>query len=150
MPVTGNLYHHAIEFFLKGHLCRVVSDKDLKSKYGHKLVDIWNRFKSEVNDPTFDQFDQCIAELDKFDIIRYPDEVLRHGMQGGIRFEKYNPNASRTSPWPQLPTYELSVDELDELVLAVYAATSVNPGFISAQFIHHEEKEYLHKKINRD
>lgn len=146
IPVTGNLYHHAIEFFLKGYLCRVLSDKDLKDNYGHKLVNLWNHFKAEVNDPTLDQFDQCIAELDKFDFIRYPDEVLKHGMQASIRFTKDNPNANRTSPWPHLPAYELSVDELDELVLAVYAAASMNPEFISAQFIHHEEKEYLHKK----
>jgi hypothetical protein len=39
MPVCGNLYHHALEMFLKAGLSRKYSLAELKSKFVHKLFD---------------------------------------------------------------------------------------------------------------
>jgi len=38
MPVCGNLYHHALEMFLKAGLSRKYSLAELK-RFGHKLIE---------------------------------------------------------------------------------------------------------------
>jgi hypothetical protein len=43
-PVAGNLFHHAVELFLKGALRPTMSREDLKRKLGHSLEAVWRRF----------------------------------------------------------------------------------------------------------
>ena len=50
LPVFGNLYHHAIEAFLKARLSQKFTLKQLKDEKqgaGHKLPLLWNSFKAE-------------------------------------------------------------------------------------------------------
>src|SRR5260221_12629949 len=62
-PLAANLFHHAIEMYLKGALCRTL-DEHQRRKLGHRLTKIWKRFKVTHPDPALDRFDQCISELD--------------------------------------------------------------------------------------
>src|SRR5437870_1212577 len=82
-PVCGNLFHHAIEMFVKGYLCERKSLEELK-KVGHRLCSLWACFKQEVADPALDRFDQTVTDLDEFESIRYPDRILSHGMRSFI------------------------------------------------------------------
>jgi hypothetical protein len=79
MPVAANLHHHAIEMFLKGALSKSMSLEELKRKLGHRLPKIWTKFKRQASDPSLNRFDKIIKELNKFEDIRYPDEILRRG-----------------------------------------------------------------------
>jgi hypothetical protein len=55
IPVTGNLFHHAIEMYLKGHLSATMTDKELRDNLGHDLTKIWRRFKQSLSDTMLDQ-----------------------------------------------------------------------------------------------
>lgn len=65
MPVGANLLHHALEMYLKAHLCKTVSTKDLKDKkkFGHSLIKAWEKFKLLVGDSTRSRFDSVIDAL---------------------------------------------------------------------------------------
>ena len=71
-PVSGNLLHHAIEFYLKGALIKIL-DERARRKIGHDVGKLWRRYKREIGDTSLDRFDQTIADLNKFERIRYPE-----------------------------------------------------------------------------
>jgi hypothetical protein len=60
-PVCANLFHHAIEMYLKGYLC-VRSVKNLQTEFGHDLVKIFREFKTiqEVADSMLNRFDTIL------------------------------------------------------------------------------------------
>ncbi len=78
--VTGNLYHHALEMLIKGHLTHNLSFAQLKKEVGHDLLKAWQRFKSLFPTDDLSAFDAEIEHLDLFEDIRYPDSSRRRGM----------------------------------------------------------------------
>ena len=54
MPVSGNLFHHAVEMLLKGHLATTLPLNELRSRFGHRLREMWNAFKQDVSDSGLD------------------------------------------------------------------------------------------------
>jgi hypothetical protein len=82
-PVVGNLFHHAIEMYLKGALSEKRSLSDLR-KLSHNLPVIWKVFKVEANDSALDRFDATIAGLHDYEELRYPDSVMVRGMESTI------------------------------------------------------------------
>jgi hypothetical protein len=79
MPVCGNLYHHAVELFLKAGLSRKYSMRDLanRHKFGHCLPKIWAAFKADFASPALRQFDDHYApEMGR-------NSVSRQGLAGG-------------------------------------------------------------------
>src|SRR4051794_29649109 len=74
-PVCGNLFHHAIEMFLKGYLASKRSLADLKN-LGHRLGSLWGHFKQDTGDCALARFDQTVTDLDAVESIRYPGRVL--------------------------------------------------------------------------
>lgn len=74
-PVCGNLLHHAVEMALKAALTDVLTLPDLK-KLNHSLPKIWGAFTSSFPDADISVFNQAIAQLDRFEDLRYPDYVL--------------------------------------------------------------------------
>jgi HEPN domain-containing protein len=109
-PLAGNLFHHAIEMYLKGALCRTL-DEHQRRKLGHRLKKIWKRFKFTHPDPALNKFDQCISELDKYERIRYPKEILRTGMPSGINLSRSTqPMPSKIGPTPPGARYDLVVE----------------------------------------
>jgi hypothetical protein len=52
-PVAGNLFHHAIEMYLKGALSKTKSLSDLR-KLSHDLLSGWAAFKVHANDRALD------------------------------------------------------------------------------------------------
>ena len=74
MPVAANNLHHAIEMFLKGYLIRRhgLDDEILRKRFGHRLDALWAEFRTRHQEPIYDRFTQTIAELNKFEELRYP------------------------------------------------------------------------------
>jgi hypothetical protein len=160
-PVCGNLFHHAIEMFLKGQLASKKSLADLKD-LGHRLGSLWGHFKQDVGDSALTRFDQTVTDLDAFESIRYPNQVLAYGMQSFISIShrhttgatwqpqivasgqqwSYQPPA--TQPRPE-PIFQIVVKEIDELAWVVFEKSSVNPKFFTNS-LPAEAKEYLSKE----
>lgn len=70
--VAPLLFRHAIEYFLKGYLSFDHNMSELKSKYGHDLSRLWNRFKELESDDALKNFDEFISQFNETDFIRYP------------------------------------------------------------------------------
>ena len=122
MPMSGVVFHHAIELYLKGLLCPLLNEKKRK-RLGHNLQRAWKRYKSLTKDSSLSRFDDRVAELDRHWRVRYPDEIIRHGIQANIGFEK-SPASARGGG--SAPRYVLLVEELDELTAILWKKAGLN------------------------
>ena len=112
-PVSGNTYHHAIEFYLKGALIEKL-DEERRRNFSHDVRKLWRVYKKEFADPSLNKFDRTIAGLHKFERIRYPEQISTNGMTSEVGFVR------NTAVFPSSTRYELVVDELDELVKVIF------------------------------
>ena len=133
VPVAGNLLHHAIEMFLKGCLVRAGVTEEERFKLKHKLVRLWREFRNHAPDPPLDTFNDAIADLDRFEELRYPEVAAREhaksGKKGGVLIG--------VGPGPHAPAiradgkkvalYSADTDKIDALVIALFKAGSCNP-----------------------
>lgn len=124
MPVCGNLYHHALEMFLKAGLSRKYSLAELN----HKLFDIWNEFKADFPSTAFLQFDTTIVGIKEFEDIRYPDNVREHGAQMLVDWGSTIPEQNSTS---SPPLYRLYPKDVDRLIWEIFSASCRNPLFFT-------------------
>jgi hypothetical protein len=69
--------HHAVEMLLKGELSKTAERAEIKKQYGHFLGKAWNAFKKLHAGEHLSEFDGLHAELDRFEIIRYPDDYVK-------------------------------------------------------------------------
>jgi hypothetical protein len=127
IPVTGNLFHHAVEMYLKAALIGTLSLDEMKRRYSHDLVALWNRFKTKEPDPALARFDLVVAVLDKFDNIRYPDET-RKG-QGQAVLLAWGPmQPGGPTEWSQEPgNHGIWISDIDVLVMEVIQRSGVSP-----------------------
>ena len=123
MPMSGVIFHHAIELYLKGLLCPLLNEKK-RTKLGHNLRRAWKKYKSLSKDSSLSRFDDRVAGLDRHWRVRYPDEIVRHGIQANIGFEK-SPAAAVVGGRNQ-PRYVLVVEELDELMAVLWKKSGLN------------------------
>ena len=130
LPVSGNLFHHAIEMFLKGHLSSKLDLTELKG-LGHRLQDIWVRFRADVSDVTLDRYNAVIAELDSFELIRYPDDIVARGMSASIDLKRSAISSVTLAPGRPEPSYKIVVEDVDRLVEAIFEKSSVNSKFFT-------------------
>jgi hypothetical protein len=132
LPVCGNLYHHSIEMFLKSRLAQTYSLNDLKYKFGHKLPKIWKAFKKEFPASGLSQFDQTIQDVEKYDEIRYPDNVVKRGAQMIVDYRGEIPVHNTTTPQRQEPVYKFYYDDVDRLIGEIFRISSRNPLFYTS------------------
>jgi hypothetical protein len=134
LPVCGNLYHHSVEMFLKSGLARKYTLLNLRKKFGHKLPVLWNEFKKEFPAPSLSQFDTVIADVEEFEDVRYPDNVLKHGAQMVIDLRgDFAPPPSPPVPSPQKePLYKFYFDDVDRLIGEIFIVSSRNPLFYTS------------------
>jgi hypothetical protein len=146
-PVAANLMHHAIEMYFKGGLLKRKTKTlaELKHKLGHSLPECWNAFKAQVNDPRLTRFDAVVAEIHKYEELRYPDTYppVMESMFDVVRWTRPAlPGTTQT-----VPNYKLCLPDVDELIAAIFAAASLNPeGYLD--FKTAEAKEYLARDNN--
>jgi hypothetical protein len=144
IPVAGNLHHHAIEMFLKGALSKSMSPDDMRKKLGHKLDQCWNVFKQQVGDTSLGRFDRIIEELNKFEEVRYPDELMKRG--ASMVFNITKAGAAMTSiRGVSEPNYSLCLEDLDELVAEIFKIASRNPSVYLKMMIRKDALEYLER-----
>jgi len=127
IPTAGNLFHHAIEMYLKGCLVQT-HDEGRRRRLGHNLRRIWRRFKRQVDNDNLRRFDAAIAELDPFEDLRYPERV--RGWL--IHFElARQPIEASGSALRTTRRFELFLNEIDELVAMLFHHTNMNPKFFA-------------------
>jgi hypothetical protein len=123
--VCGNLYHHALEMFLKAGLSRKYSLPELRKQFCHELIPTWNAFKADFSSPALSEFNATIADIAGFEDIRYPDKVVKYGAQIIIDY-RAQPREPSLRPEPE---YRLDFYEIDRLIGAIFGASSQNPLF---------------------
>jgi HEPN domain-containing protein len=143
VPASGNFVHHALEFYLKGALIEKL-DEEASRKLGHNLKKLWRLYKRERKNPTLNKFDQTIRDINKFERIRYPEEIIRLGMLAEIGFVRNVPRLRPKPPAKSPPgeRYELALDEADELVRLIFQLERMNPAFYINKLNEHA-KRYL-------
>ena len=121
LPVSGNLYHHSLEMFLKAGLSQKYCLDELKGRFHHRLVELWNEFKVQFPSIALLQFDTAVAEIDAFEDVRYPDEVLKNGAEMTI---EWGPAPVRSGSPPSVPRYTLNVPNIDKLIAGIFRVSS--------------------------
>jgi hypothetical protein len=140
-PVAGNLIHHAIEMYLKGTLAKTLTLGELK-KLKHNLPKVWEAFKVQAPDPALAAFDSLVSSLDAFEEIRYPDLIVARGMAATVGVSRGAVARSAATPSRSEPTYEVYIEETDELVGKVFEVAAVNPAFF-LNGLSKRSREYL-------
>ena len=122
IEVAGQLFHDAVEFYLKGVLSRTMPHDDRKN-LNHRLNDIWSHFKRAANDPDLDRFDYTIQTLDVLWDIRYPDSppalTPRRFVLSWVEDEFPEREVGEQS-------YLLAPSRIEELVRAIYQVAGVD------------------------
>jgi hypothetical protein len=126
--IPGNLLHHSVEMLLKGHLSRTIPLEHLKDpkKFGHKLPKLWAAFKPLFPNEDLSEFDPMISELEKFETIRYPEEILKKGAQIGFGFGRGKP-VTNITPSRQEPEYQMGVGDVDAFFGRLFPLCRMNP-----------------------
>jgi hypothetical protein len=122
--VTGNLYHHAIENFLKSGLSSTYTPAQLKNKFGHNLHRPWDEFKARFPSENLSIWDSLIADLHLWEDIRYPDELIQNGAQLAIAWDSRGVSGTGSMPVP--PLYRVTVRDLDKFVHVLIPLLNVN------------------------
>ena len=134
-PIVGNLLHHSIECLLKGALSKTRTLSELR-QLSHDLPRIWEAFKAETADASLSRFDPAVGVLHDYEDLRYPDDALKNGMGSMISTHRSQlpPEMAaemgrRRAALPAVREYELCLQDIDELVEAIFTAAKVNPRF---------------------
>jgi hypothetical protein len=127
--------------YLKGALSKTKSISEL-ARFRHKLPAIWEAFKGQINDAALNRFDAAIAALHRFEEIRYPDAILAKGMMTTVDLVRSDALAGIAGP--SVPEYRICVQEIDELVEAIFSSASRNPKAYLGLY-HGPAREFLIK-----
>lgn len=127
-PVSANLLHHAVELCLKGSLAPVLGVAALRS-FSHNILQLWSAFRQHSADERLAAFDLLVEELHHFERIRYPEALIK----GGGFFSMGFPSGARNVQLsgPKLPEYNLSVEDVDNLMKQFFTLGNLNPAFYS-------------------
>jgi hypothetical protein len=128
MPVMGILFHHTVEMLLKGGLAQKRRLPELEAMRHRLKKKIWPAFKEDFPNRNLSRHDGTISRLDKFDAIRYPDEILRHGMGGRAEWRGPVTEVISYGRMPTVRQYAVVVSDIDDLVAEVFEIGGWNPG----------------------
>jgi hypothetical protein len=134
-----------MEFFLKGALIEQL-DENARRKFRHNLGRLWRRYKKERNNPGLAKFDQTIRDINKFERIRYPEEIFRLGMLAEIGFER-SPPLPRGLKAPPGERYVLALNEVDELVNLIFQIEGLNSKFYISGLNDHAKRYLDHQNM---
>lgn len=143
VPVHGNLFHQAVEKYLKAALVGTLPLAQMKKKpYSHDLNALWDVFKTKEADPALDRFDPAIQALHEFESIRYPDKIVEKGMLASVAWEPHHAvTASSSEELP--PNYEVIIGDIDNLVIEVLQRIRRNPKALMTRVTRAHAREAL-------
>ena len=125
LPVSATLFHHAIEMLLKGYLVEHKTLNELKI-LGHNLKKLWNEFKNYNDNLDLAHFDKAIMQLDKVELLRYPDSIVEDGFILQVGTGNYI--APMDIPgMDETPRYTVRISDLDNIATKIFKACNVAP-----------------------
>lgn len=140
VPVAGNHFHHAIEMFLKGAMADV-ADETARKNWRHYLVRAWAAFTERYAPVDLTRFDAVVADLDRFEDIRYPEPIVKSGLSLTWHFGRKQPAPVIRGPASiKVPELQLAVGDIDDLVREIFITASISPKFFPRNA---EEEKYL-------
>jgi hypothetical protein len=145
--ISGNLFHHALEMLLKGKLAETYTLQQLKAKFNHRLVRIWEEFKLLFPKENLVAYDEMIANLGRFEDLRYPDVMIEKGGVVAIAWGGSKLPASSKSKEGGGQYYRFSMDEMDCLVAKIIDLCSNEP--LSFMLLLHEDARRILQKHNK-
>jgi hypothetical protein len=141
--IAPNLIHHAVELLIKYTLVKDVPESQRSDetaelrKYGHRLNRLWKRYKKHVAPTDMSRFDRLIPDLDRWENIRYGGFPTGTSVAKGMTLVRAPVQTSR-----EKDTYVFSLDEVDELIAAIFAASDINPAAVRSGYSHTEFPEW--------
>lgn len=140
-PTCGNQMHHAVELLLKACLARDDTWQQILNYgqiYGHDLEKLWAEFKKRNPDPTLNAHDEVITGLNRFEDIRYPEDLIQGGAMLGVGLYEV-PSEHRTAPvegsgslsTPEERRFYLELPRIDRLAQTLFKASDYNPEVLS-------------------
>jgi hypothetical protein len=127
-PVCGNLFHHAVEMFLKAGIVKagLARNRKLSLKgMGHDLKKLWRAFKADFPEPALERHNKTISLLNKFEAIRHPDSKHAIAMTGDWFGPAATVTAYRGVKTPK--QYAIVVSDIDDLIVDVFKTCAWNP-----------------------
>ena len=153
-PASGSLYHLCFELLLKSYLIKNdCSYKDLKNKYGHQLVKLWNEFKQKVKNSNLDKYDLTVKNLDAWENVRYislgegknASEII---ILKGHADKSYLTEINRTSFKTQ-NRFIIHTDDMDELFFIFFSTLKIPseellkvPDFVWGRKIYEHDNKF--------
>ena len=140
-PTCGNQMHHAVEYLLKGCLARQDPEDPGRSdtwqeiskyprRYGHDLEKLWAEFKKRNPDPALAVYDDLIDGLNRFEKIRYPNDLIEKGAMLAVSLAEVPPEErTRGVLMPPDRIFQLELPRVDRLVQLLFKASHYNPEF---------------------
>jgi hypothetical protein len=144
-PVAGNLFHHAIEMYLKYRLIeKGYTQEQLWRRFGHRLKKLWKRYKKISQNSTLAKFDSVISSLDQVEELRYPGDSFGFF----IDFRKGSVSSLGQSKTHPVKQYRINLEEMDELMTALFTGC-VTQDWINSLLIFGDAREqYLRDNLH--
>ena len=140
IPVLGSLLHHAVEMSLKAALAASHSMSQLKG-LGHSLPKLWGAFAGAYPAAAVPRFQATVDALHRFEDLRYPDSMLVNGAMMQLALHRAHVGTPGLG-LPNVPSYLLVLEDVDELEEAIFAAMNLNPRYFTGS-LSAKAKEYL-------
>ena len=144
LSIAPNLMHHAVELLIKYTLVKDLPESQrsdetaaLRHKFGHRLNRLWKRYKKHVVPTDMSRFDRLIPALDRWENIRYGGFPTGTSVAKGMTLVRAPVQTSKGKD-----TYVFSLDEVDELIAAIFAASDINPAAVRSGYSHTELPEW--------
>jgi len=113
---------------LKGVLCRTKSLEELRANR-HNLKRSWNAFRASFPEDELAEFTPAVRTLNKFERLRYPDELLTTGMVGMFALFREHSTSASGSASTGLPLFSLVLEDVDALVQSIFCVANINPQY---------------------
>jgi len=128
--VAPVVLHHALEFILKAALARTHTLAQLKNEHRHDLESLWQAAVQEIATLKTPLRDRTIADLNKFEDLRYPDNLITQGASVTIGIRSGQDPAVSGSRPSSGPNYRFNLEDVDELWAAVFQEVANAPAFL--------------------
>ncbi len=156
MPVSGNLFHHAIEMLLKAGIIThnvempFATTQKLLRKLSHDLVATWQSFQASHPDAHLVAFDPLVEDLHRWEEIRYPDPNVGEGVVGIAMsiVHRKGEHPYTSTPSGTTVEYYLKLEECDELIKELWHVLDFTPAYFNMFLLMRKQAKDLYAEDN--
>jgi len=143
IPVAGNLFHSALEMFLKSALKeKGYSAAKLKNDFAHDVRKLWKEYKNLVKQAALNSYDAVINDINLMERIRYPSKSFTFNLAPKKEARRSGVTGPATKGFTR---FYLNLEDTDELV-TLFLKT-VTPDWLRS-LLTHGDAEAQYKRDN--